>query len=139
MSSFSFPISAFHRNWRLTEQQGKGPSFFLVNHFQTSQAFCVRWLLDIFNWNTCIYQTDTWWYLPPYRITIWLIDDVMWTFLCLHHDLILGFCYKNLTRDLSTKIRIDYHPCITTETINQVCYLTWLVTIWVNDFFRSVV
>ena len=35
----------------------------------------VRCLSHIFNRNACIYQTATRWDLPPYRITIWLIDD----------------------------------------------------------------
>ena len=43
----------------------------------------VRWLSHIFNRNACIYQTATRWYLPPYRITIWLIDDVVLIFVCL--------------------------------------------------------
>ena len=34
----------------------------------------VRWLSRIFNRNACVYQTATRWDLPPYRITIWLID-----------------------------------------------------------------
>ena len=34
--------------------------------------------------------------LPPYRITIWLIDDVKFVLVCLLDDLILGFCYSNL-------------------------------------------
>ena len=38
----------------------------------------VRWLSHIFNSNACIYQTATRWDLPPYRITIWLIDDVIY-------------------------------------------------------------
>ena len=37
-----------------------------------------------------IYQTATRWDLPPYRITIWLID-VMLIFVCLLVDLIIGF------------------------------------------------
>ena len=41
----------------------------------------VRWLLHIFNPTACIHQTTTRWDLPPYRITIWLIDDVK--FFCL--------------------------------------------------------
>ena len=40
----------------------------------------VRWLSHIFNRNACVYQTATWWDLPPYRITIWLIDDVTLSF-----------------------------------------------------------
>ena len=35
----------------------------------------VRWLPHIFNRIACIYQTATWWDLPPYRITNRLIDD----------------------------------------------------------------
>ena len=38
------------------------------------------WLSRIFNCNTCVYQTATRWDLPPYRITIWLIDDVTLSF-----------------------------------------------------------
>ena len=34
--------------------------------------------------------------LPPYRITIWLIDEVKFVLVCLLDDLILGFCYSNL-------------------------------------------
>ena len=34
----------------------------------------VRWLSRIFNCNACVYQTATRWDLPPYQITIWLID-----------------------------------------------------------------
>ena len=37
----------------------------------------VRWLSRIFNRNACAYQTATRWDLPPYRITIWLIDWLM--------------------------------------------------------------
>ena len=40
----------------------------------------VRWLSRIFNRNACVYQTATWWDLPPYRITIWLIDDLLLIF-----------------------------------------------------------
>ena len=34
--------------------------------------------------------------LPPYQITIWLIDDVKFVLVCLIDDLILRFCYNNL-------------------------------------------
>ena len=58
-----------------------------------------RWLSHIFNRTACIYQTAIWWDLPPYRITIWLIDDAMLIFVFLLDDLILGFCYNNLKQD----------------------------------------
>ena len=83
----------------------------------------VRWLPRIFNRNACVYQTATLWDLPPYRISIWLIDwwcdDAM--FICLLDELILGFCYSDFeigNRWIWT--RIDYHPCITSEPTNQV-------------------
>ena len=90
----------FHGHWRLTGQQGKGGDHLLF-HFTTSTrsrtfrhlfaTLHVRWLSHIFNRTACIYQAATRWDLPPYRITIWLIDDVTLIFPCLLHDLILGF------------------------------------------------
>ena len=59
--------------------------------------------------------------LRPYRITIWLIDDVKFVLACLLDDLILGFCYSNLDMGNSwTRTHIDHHPCITSEPTNQV-------------------
>ena len=59
---------------------------------------------------------------PPYRITIWLIDDVKFILVCFRDDLILGFCYSNLdTGNRWTRICIDYPPCTTSELTNQVC------------------
>ena len=81
----------------------------------------MRWLLLIFNCNTCIYQTATQWDLPPYRITIWLIN-VMLIFVCLLVDLILGFATAIWhERNRWNQTRIDYHPCITSKLTNQVC------------------
>ena len=60
--------------------------------------------------------------LPPYRITIWLIDDVKFVLVCLLDDSILGFCYSNLdTGNRWTQTHIDYYTCITSEPTNQVC------------------
>ena len=50
----------------------------------------VRWLSHIFNCTTCIYQAATQWVLPPYRNTIWLIDDIMLIF-CLFVELLIWF------------------------------------------------
>ena len=41
----------------------------------------VRWLSHTFNCNVCVYQTATRWDLPPYRITILVIDG--WCNICL--------------------------------------------------------
>ena len=80
-----------------TAGEGRRPSFIPLYHFhplrniQTFATLQVRWPSHIFNHNACIYQAATQWYLPPYRITIWLTDDVMLIFVCLLLDLILGF------------------------------------------------
>ena len=79
----------FHGHWQLTGQQGKGGDHPLFRsttytHSRTLRhlfaTLYVRWLSHIFNRNACIYQTATRWDLPPYRITIWLIDNVTLSF-----------------------------------------------------------
>ena len=81
----------------------------------------VRWLSRIFNRNACVYQTASPWDLQPYRITIWLIE--WWCNVCLFtwwidfRFLLLQFEMGNRW----TRVRIDYHPGITSEPINQVC------------------
>ena len=85
----------------------------------------VRWLSHIFNRTACIYQTATRWDLQPYRITIWLIDDVTLSF-CLRDDLILAFLLQQFeTGNRWIRTRINYHPCITSEPTNQVCKSPW--------------
>ena len=56
----------------------------------------VKWPSHIWHHILRIYQSATLWDLPPYRITIWVIDDVMLRFVCLLVDLIQGFCYSYL-------------------------------------------
>ena len=87
---FVFSIRVFfHEHWRLTGQQGKGGDHLLFHSTTSTRSrtfrhlfatLHVRWLSHIFNRNACIYQTATRWDLPPYRITIWLIDDVILSF-----------------------------------------------------------
>ena len=111
-----------------TARVGRGPSFIPPYHFHPLKniqnlfaTLHVRWLSHIFNRIACIYQTATWWDLPPYRITIWVID--WWCNVCL-------FTWWIDTRFLLQRFdignrwiwtRIDYHPCITSEPTNQVC------------------
>ena len=96
----------FHGHWRLTGEQGKGGDHLCSTltlplvHEHSDIYFAtlhMRWLSRISNCTACIYQAATRWDLPPYRITIWLIDDVMLIFVCLLVDLIQGFCYSYLT------------------------------------------
>ena len=98
-SSFSIRVF-FYGHWQITEKQRKGGNYLLF-HSTTSTRWRtfrhlfatlhVRWLSHNFNRNACICRTATRWDLPPYRITIWLIYDVMLIFVCLLVDLILGF------------------------------------------------
>ena len=90
----------YHGHWQLTGEQGKGGDHLLFNSttFIRSRAFRhlfatlhVWWLSHIFNLNAFIYQTVMRWDLSPYRITIWLIDDVILIFVYLLVELILGF------------------------------------------------
>ena len=84
----------FYGHWQLTGQQvkrGDHHSFHSRTFRHLFATLHLRWLSHIFNRNACIYKTATRWDLPPYRITIWLIDDVILIFVCLLVDLILGF------------------------------------------------
>ena len=104
---FLFSVRAlFHEHWQLTGQQGKGGDLFLLHsttstHSRTFRHLCttlhVRWLSHIFNHNARIYQTATWWDLPPYQITIWLIDDVILILSSLACWFDIRFCYSYLT------------------------------------------
>ena len=51
---------------------------------------------------------------PPYRITIWLINDVKFVLVCLLDDLILGFCYSNL--DTGKLVNSNLHR------LTSLCY-----------------
>ena len=93
-----------HRHWRFIGQKGKGGDHLLFHSITSTRSWTlrylfatlhVRWLSRIFNRNACVYQTATRWDLPPYRITIWVID--WWCNVCLLDELILGFCYSDLT------------------------------------------
>ena len=117
-----------HRHWRFIGQKGKGGDHLLFHSITSTRSWTlrylfatlhVRWLSRIFNRNACVYQTATRWDLPPYRITIWVID--WWCNVCLFtwwidtRFLLLRFDIGN--RWIWT--RIDYNPCITSEPTNQ--------------------
>ena len=113
-----------------TGQQGKGGDHILF-HATTStrpgtlrhlfETLHVRGLSRIFNRNACVYQTATRWDLPPYRITIWVID--WWCNVCLITWWIdARFLLQRF--DIGNRwvwTRINYHPYITSEPTNQVC------------------
>ena len=107
-----------------TAGEGTGPFFIPLYHFHPLtkiQTFSIWNDYHIFLISTLVFTRlllDE--ILPPYRITIWLIDDVQFVLVCLLGDLILGFCYSNLyTGNRWTRTCIDYHPCITSKPTNQ--------------------
>ena len=88
---FFFSIRVFfHGHWQLTGHQGKGGGTVFLFRSTTSTrsrtfrdlfaTLHVRRLSHIFNRIVCIYQTASRWDLPPYRITVWLIDVVTLSF-----------------------------------------------------------
>ena len=132
----------FHGHWRLTGRKGKRGDHLLFHSITStcSRAFIhlfatlhVRWLLHIFNRTACIYQTATRWGLPPYPITTWLIDDVMLFFVCLLDDLILDFCYSDLTRKTGG---LELTSIIT--LVLQANWLSVVVKCW-RIFLRTLV
>ena len=116
----------FQGHWRLTGQQRKRGDHFLFHSTTSTRSrtfrhlfatLHVRWLSHIFNRNACIYQAATRWDLPPYPITIWLIDDVKLVFVCLLDDLIQAFFTAILIQETGGH---DCQPCITSEPTNHV-------------------
>ena len=134
-STFAFPSFFFyqgfvHRHWRFTGQQGKGRDHLLFHSTTSTRSrtlrhlfatLHVRWPSCIFNRNACVYQTATRWDLPPYQITIWVID-------CWCNDCLFT-CWID-TRFFLQRFGINYHPCITSKPTNQVCY--FLLTSLIN-------
>ena len=146
---FSFSIRVFfHRHWQFTGQLGKGGNYVLF-HLTTSTrsrtlrhlfaTLHVRWLSRIFNRNACACQAATRWDLPLSNYHLielpfdWLLDDAM--FVCLLDELILAFCYNDLTWEtggfeLASTITLALqanrltkwasHPIFIKRTISQV-------------------
>ena len=128
---FFFPIRVFfHRHGLFTEKQGKG-EYHLLFHSTTSicsrtlrhlfATLHVRWLSRIFNRNACVYQTASRWDLPPYQITIWLID--WWCNVCLFTwwiDSRFSLQQFDIVNQWIWTL-IDYHPSIISKLTNQVC------------------
>ena len=103
---FFFSIRIFfHGHWRHTGQQGKeGDHFYSPlpypsahEHSDIYLQLCMWDDYHIFLIATLVFTrlllNEI---LQPYRITIWLIDDVKFVLACLLDDLILGYCYNNL-------------------------------------------
>ena len=127
---FFFNQGFLHRHWRFTGQQGEWGDHLLFHSTTSTRSqtlrhlfatLHVRWLSRTFNCNACAYQAAIRWDLPPYRITIWVID--WWCNVCL-------FTWWIYTRLLLQRFdignrwiwtSIDYHRCITSEPTNQVC------------------
>ena len=95
----------FHGHWRLTgDSRGReGTIFYSTLPFPPAHKHSDIYL-KLCMWDdyhifliTPLVLTATRQDLQTYRITIWLIDDVMLTVVCLLADFILRFCYVYLT------------------------------------------
>ena len=71
-----------------TAGEGRGPSFIPLCHFHPLTNieificnFACEMTIAYFYRNACVYQTANRWDLPPYRITIWVMD--WWCNICL--------------------------------------------------------
>ena len=78
VSGFLLQTLTIHRN----EGKGRGPSLFFSTTWPISRTFRelfatlhVKWLPHTFKHKVCNYQTSTWWDLPRFWLTNWLIDD----------------------------------------------------------------
>ena len=145
---FFFYHGFLHRHWPFTGQQGKGGGHFLFHSTNSTRSqtlrhlfatLHVRWLSRIFNRKACVYQTATRWDLPPYRITICLIDDVTLAFVCWRDDLILAFfCYINLRPETGGfELASTFTLALQSEPTNQVyivCCNSLLTRIWSHKF-----
>ena len=80
----------------------------------------VRWLSHAFNRTACNYSIR-FATLSNYHLIDWLMVRCLFLF-CLLDDLVLGFCYSNLTREANGfELALTYHRCVTSEPTNQVC------------------
>ena len=97
-----------------TTGEWRGQSFIPLYHFHpftNIQTF-------ICNYRTaCIYEVATRWDLPPYRITIWLINDVKFLFVYVMIWFYL-FYYSNLRRETGGL------ELISTKTLIKAIWLT---------------
>ena len=134
-----FSIRVFYRrHWQFTGQQGKGGGHLLFRSTTSTRSrtlrylfatLHVRWLSRIFNRNACVYQTATRWDLPPYRITIWLIDVTLSFCLFTWFDSSF-FCYSNLRREtggfeLASTITLVLQANRPTKCASQAIFAKW--------------
>ena len=118
----------FHGHWWLTGQQGKEGTIFystlpLSTAHEHSDIYFELCMWHNYHIFSIALLTATRWDLPPYPITIWLINDVMLIFPCLLDDLILGFSYSNFPRETGG---LEFESSITHEL--QANRLSVLVT-----------
>ena len=90
----------------------------------------MRWVSRIFNRNGCVYQTATQWDLPPYRITIWLID--WWCNVCLFtwwvgsRFLLKQFWYLYITTNMQCLVEAHLYFAINIHALIKI-YLCFTI------------
>ena len=81
ISDHFFYQGFLHRHWRFTGQQGKEGDHLLFHSTTSTRSRTLRHLFVTLHVRWLSRQTATRWDLPPYRITIWVID--WWCNVCL--------------------------------------------------------
>ena len=99
-----------------TAGEGRGPSFIPLYHFHlltNIQVFICTFACEMtINRSACVYQTATRWDLPPYWITIWLID--LWC------ELTNQVCYFYIRKNIFSCL-FSIHNTINLSHREQVC------------------
>ena len=101
--------------------------------------------ITYFNRKACVCKAATRWDLPPYRITIWVID--WWCNVCLLDELILGFCYSDLTLEtggfelastITLVLQTNGNHTMEPQTVGHVILeLHWKSTFDFSEFVNS--
>ena len=142
MYSFFFYQSFLHRHWHSQDSRGREGTIFYFTlplptaheHWHIYMQFCMWDDYHVFLIAALVFTRlllDEIYYLIELPFE-WLIDDAM--FVCLLDELILGFCYSDLTLEtggfeLASTMTPVLQANRLTKCANQVCY-NYRLTKW---------
>ena len=108
----TLPLPPAYEQWDIYLQLCMWDDYHIYSHMTITYDY------HIYNRNACVYQIATRWDLPPYRITIWVID--WWCNVCLFTWWIdTRFCYSDLTLETG-----EFEPTSTITFVLQTKRLT---------------
>ena len=143
---FFFSIRVFfHGHWQLAGQQGKGGNHLLFHSATFRYLFATlhsRWLSHLFAFSHFLIATLLFTRLLLDEIIhlIELLFDwlIMWCWLSFVCLLTCFYVLLQLydMRNRWTRTCIGYHPCVTSEPTNQVCYSYSNEWLTINSFYH---